>query len=457
MAARNTEAAFVLLISMVLLLAACGGSDEADSGTALNYTAAATTGEVESPQYDAEDDTGSISEQAGSDTLGSGGADGTVLETSTLGREIIYTADMTVAVADVAAASAEATRIIEEMGGYLFGQESTGAPEPHSVLTFKVLPGDFQHALASLGSVGEIRTQNISTDDVTERVVDLASRIDTAETSVARLKGFLDKAEDIEAIAALESQLLERETDLETMRGQLRTLQDRIDLATISLTLTEALSKPGLSLEVTGSPGHDDGISCPASGAISVEEGEPATVCFEIVNSGDTPLAGFELKDTVLEVELGDLIVVWGDPNGVLEPGQSMVLAYETTVERSLRTQARVSAVPVDQDGNRVEGREVASTSVMSITAEDPGGLPGFRDGLDASWNALQWIGGVVVLLAGAVLPFVIPLVLWAALVLWIVRRRPEKARAEAPTPPRDGERDGVEPQESEAAADAEG
>jgi uncharacterized coiled-coil protein SlyX len=255
----------------------------------------------------------------------------------------------------------------------------------------------------------------VTADDVTERVVDLESRISTAEASVERLKGFLEEANDIVTIAELESQLLQRETDLETMRGSLRTLQDRVDLATIYLTLTEALSSPDLHLEVSGFSGHDDGISCPADGRIAVEEGEEATVCFEITNSGDTPLAGFELRDAVLDVELGDLIVVWGDPQGILEPGQSMVLAYEIIVERYQRTQTRVSAIPVDQDGDRAEGREVASTVSMSIEALDPGGLPGFRDGLRASWDALLAIGGLLILLAGAILPFI-----WLIPLLWL-------------------------------------
>ncbi len=431
----------ILMLVLMLVLAACAGGDDSGTSEFADTTAASASAEFDEVAAVLDDgqfaaDAGSAAEEAPkiADTLGSGGSDGAVLQTSSLGRDIIFTGDMTVAVTDVASAGAEATRIIGDLGGYLFGQQTTGAPEPLSILTFKVLPGDFQQALALLGSVGEIRTQNVSADDVTERVVDLESRISTAAASVERLKGFLEEATDITTIAELESQLLLRETDLETMRGSLRTLKDRVDLATIYLTLTEALSAPGLHLEVTGFEGHEDGIACPADGRISVEEGEDATVCFEITNIGDTPLAGFTLRDAVLDVELGDLIVVWGDASGILEPGQSLVLAYEMIVERNQRTQTRVSAEPVDQDGNRVEGREVVSTVSMGIDAVDPGGLPGFNDGLQGSWEALLAIGGLLILFAGAVLPFIWVIPIGVLLLRWLARRESERAEVGAAT-----------------------
>ena len=63
-------------------------------------------------------------------------------------------------------------------------------------LTFKIAPESFQTALARLGDIGEVRTQNVTADDVTERVVDLQSRITTAEASVDRLRGFLGYSGD---------------------------------------------------------------------------------------------------------------------------------------------------------------------------------------------------------------------------------------------------------------------
>ena len=46
-----------------------------------------------------------------------------------------------------------------------------------------MLPDDFSTVLGRLARVGKLVDQSISADDVTERVVDLESRISTAETA----------------------------------------------------------------------------------------------------------------------------------------------------------------------------------------------------------------------------------------------------------------------------------
>jgi hypothetical protein len=57
--------------------------------------------------------------------------------------------------------------------------------------------------LQALGDIGELRDQNISTTDVTERVVDLQSQIITSEGSVERLRGFLANATTLAETAYL--------------------------------------------------------------------------------------------------------------------------------------------------------------------------------------------------------------------------------------------------------------
>ena len=419
------------VIVLALAVAACSGGEDAGDATVAFDQAAATTSAADFAGVDLSDEFAEEAPAAQAedgeralDPLGNGGVVPIALQIVDLGRDIIFTADLTVAVSDVAAAGAEATQVVQSLGGFLFGQQTTGAPNPRSVLTFKILPENFQDALSRLGEIGELRTQNVSADDVTERVVDLESRIATAEASVERLKSFLDEANDIVTIAELESQLLDRETQLETLRGQLRTIRDQVDLATIVLTLTESFARPSLELQVTAYPGRDDaGLSCPGSPERRVDKGDDLTICFDITNTGDTDLTDFEVTDSVLDLEIDDLVVVFGDPDTALQPGQTLTLAADIVLERSLRTQTRVSATPVDPDGRALESRGAASTDSIALTAEDPGGVPGFSEGLEGGVSLLAYIGRVVVLIAGAVLPFVwlIPL---AGLLLWWQRRR---------------------------------
>lgn len=427
---------FVAALGVLLLVVgACSGQDSGDFGQLTAQTSnsdgsgrapTGTTVAASTEDSDGGGDDSAPQEAPDRDNnLGGGGVAPVVLPNQ-IGREIIFTADMTVAVSDVGAAGEQATREVERLGGFLFGQRTTGAPNPSSVLTFKVRPDDFQAALAALGSIGDLRDQNVTASDVTERIVDLESRIRTATASVERLRSLLGEATDIEAIVELESELLARETELETLRGSLRTLQDQVSLATIVLTVTQAASNPQLTVEATAYSAHDSGVSCPGETQLQVENATETTVCFEITNAGDTWLSAFELRDPVLDVVHDDLIVVFGDPSVSLEPGGSLILAAEVMPERDLRTQTTVTAQAVDEEGTELGSRPVSRTVTVFVDTVDPGGIPSFTEGLQASWELLLGLGQTLVLALGALIPF-----FWVLLLgwfLWTRMRRPAKA-----------------------------
>ena len=434
-----------LLVVAALILAACsadtdsGGtfaiddaSLEATNAGAASADTFAEIAETDAGGEESADSAGGGDQAApeGRENLGSDGVDPVSLTPADIGRDIVFTAEITTAVNDVVGTGEEATRIIQGLGGFVFGQRTTGSPDPTSVLTFKVRPEDFQTALDRLGSIGELRDQSVSADDVTERVVDLQSQITTAEASVQRLRGFLEDASDIDTIADLERQLLDRETTLERLRGQLRTLQDQVALATIVLRIVQASSRPEIQLVTTAYPGHDSaGAACPADANIRVTEGEPATLCFEVTNVGDTDLTDLTFSDTILDVELDDLSIVFGDPASVLQPGDSILLALEIEPERDLRTRTTVTAVALDDEGDPIPTRNATITDSFVLDTVEPEGIPGFAQGLETSlqllWNLIQ----LVILAIGALLPFVwvIPLV-W-----WLRRRNTETSESAAP------------------------
>jgi hypothetical protein len=152
-------------------------------------------------------------------------------------RQVILTAEIEVATDDVASAVSKARSIATNAGGDLFGQDSVNGKNATATLTLKVPPDRLDQVLDDIGRLGDEQRRQLKADDVTEKVVDLASRIATDEVSVNRLRDFLAKATSTADVATLEAELTRRETDLETLRGQQRTLEGQVAMATITVTL----------------------------------------------------------------------------------------------------------------------------------------------------------------------------------------------------------------------------
>lgn len=430
---KTTLRLVILAIVAMLITTACNGAD--DSATEFDFggdAAAAITMEASADELVAgiadremADGEAPAADKAEGAASTNAQAVLTSLDVVNLGRSIIFTATIHIEVEDIVAAGAEIENAVAGLGGVLFGQETTTGDAPRSILTIKVRPDDFDEALNRLAGVGELVSQTVFADDVTDRVVDLESRIATAAASVERLRSLLEVAANLEDIVELERELLNRETDLEVLRGQLRTLEDAVALATIVVVLTEPAPKipePALEMVQTAYVGHDLGAGCPGNEELTIDEGDLITICFELTNTGDTPLGEIEVRDFGLDMDEDDVIVVEGDPAAPLLTGEQLILAFETEADPDQFTSPDVNVTALDDDGEplRVQVQVEIEDAFLRIARDNS--LPGFTDGLKAAWEAMQQVFGVVVLGAGAAIPF-----LWAPLAaagVWLWRKR---------------------------------
>lgn len=441
-----------LLLGFVIALSACsaGGDDSADSlDNAIAGDAASDSGGNDTVEMAADDgatDASADSDGAQSESAepvdptspAGAGADTAPISAADLNRQIIFTATVEVDVDDVATSGAEAVAAIEAVGGFVFGQESLGGAEPRSVFTFKVRPVDFDRALAALDGLGELRNQVVSADDVTERVVDLESRIQVAELGVERLRVAMEATTTLDDFAQYERLLLERETELELMRGQIRTLQDQIDLATITLVLTQDRVVNNLEVNVSAYEDHNDGLSCPGQMDRSVESKTDLTVCIELINTGDQALSNLTVVDTGLGIdEATELIAVFGRIDEPLQPGQSVIVAHELVTDRDLRLRTVAGGQPVAIEGGDAAGPPVSRTQNLTISVRPSDDAPGFGDGFESGAMVLAAIWAAVRVTVGFLVPLLVllPFVVGLGWLLRAWRRRPgRKTRQPAQT-----------------------
>jgi hypothetical protein len=183
------------------------------------------------------------------------------------GVSFISTATVTIEVDDVAATKPRVVAVAQAAGGALFGEDTSYGARSRSVITLKVPPAAFAQVLSDLAGLGTLASQQVKTDDVTQQVIDLDARIAASSASLDRTRDLLGQAKSLNDVAYLEGEVSRRQADLESLRGQQRTLRGRIDLATVVVTLAGTddatpaeRERRREAAEPAGLPGFTDGL-----------------------------------------------------------------------------------------------------------------------------------------------------------------------------------------------------
>jgi hypothetical protein len=165
-------------------------------------------------------------------------------------RAIVYNGSITVRVDSPEAAAGRATGIATGAGGFVGSDKRTSdSARSEATLTLRVPAARFGSVVDELARLGKEESRGISTEDVTEQVVDLDARIASQRASVTRTRALLAQAKTIGEIVSVESELAKREGDLGALEARKRNLDDLTTLSTITVTLlgpqADAPVKPG--------------------------------------------------------------------------------------------------------------------------------------------------------------------------------------------------------------------
>ena len=168
-------------------------------------------------------------------------------------RLVIKNAELAIVVSDPKADMARITKLADEMGGYVvssnlfqsyYGPNSIEVPE--ATITIRVPSEKLDEALTRIKEDAvDIDSENVSGQDVTSEYVDLQSRLTAKQAAEKKLLEILDEAKETEDVLAVYTELQMIQTEIESLKGQIKYYEQSAALSSISVRLiAEAGTQP---------------------------------------------------------------------------------------------------------------------------------------------------------------------------------------------------------------------
>lgn len=229
MRSRLTVAGLMAMLAL-LTLAGCGVDErsgrisggEAPAGSRAGQDSGATAGKAEG---------------AAPGSTGTGPA--TTGQRVTIQRARILTAELTVrakSVDDVGDIADRAISLVEGAGGALAGDRRVqDGSRTQADVILKIPPAKYSDTLNQLGKLGKELQRAAQSQDVTDEVTDVASRVSSQTASVERIRKLLASARNLGEIVTIEAELAKRQAELESLQARQRTLDSQTADATITL------------------------------------------------------------------------------------------------------------------------------------------------------------------------------------------------------------------------------
>ncbi len=147
-------------------------------------------------------------------------------------RKLIKNGDISLEVTDLEKTQNAVENWVKQFGGYI---SNSNNGEKSSNYTVRIPSEKFDEAMTAAGNLGTLKNKNISTQDVSDQFYDLQTRLETKKVLREKLNGYLARANSMQDILKVESQLNSVQSEIESMEGRLKRLNSQIDFSTISI------------------------------------------------------------------------------------------------------------------------------------------------------------------------------------------------------------------------------
>ena len=186
-------------------------------------------------------------------------------------RLVIRNADLAIVVKDPNADKDRISKLAEELGGYVvssnlyqsfYGPNNTEVQE--ATITIRVPVEKLEDALKTIKEDAvDVDYENITSLDVTSEYVDLQSRLTAKQAAEKKLLEIMEQAEKTEDVLAVYNQLQMIQTEIESLKGQIKYYEQSAALSSISVRLiaevgTQPIEVGGWKIEGTAKEAIQD-------------------------------------------------------------------------------------------------------------------------------------------------------------------------------------------------------
>lgn len=167
-------------------------------------------------------------------------------------RKIISTANIRMEVESVQTAFNEITTITQDFGGFISSSSVYNTDGQYNGrMTVRVPQKNFYLTIEQIEAVGKIKSKEISGQDVTEEYIDLQARLGNLEKQEIRLQEILDMAITVEEVLQVETELERVRGEIERLTGRLNYLNQSIGMSTIAVSMAEPTPITGSGWGIT--------------------------------------------------------------------------------------------------------------------------------------------------------------------------------------------------------------
>jgi len=150
---------------------------------------------------------------------------------------IIRQGTITIQVADIDAALADAGRAVVSLGGYESGSARSGrGDEARAQVVYRFPASSWQAALVAIRGVGEeVLDEESRTTDVSAEVVDLEARIRNLQVTEAAMQSIMDRATVIKDVLGVQAELTHVRSEIEQLSSKAAHLREQAAMSTLSV------------------------------------------------------------------------------------------------------------------------------------------------------------------------------------------------------------------------------